>query len=89
MNTSRYILQYILINKNVDKLVDSISWIMNNHPTIKIKTIDENDKYYKLPQKEESKEYFPIMRETVNKELGIDFVYYSNNIFPKLDHLKY
>ena len=77
---SRYILQSILINKDDDKLTDATHWILENN--LKVDLIEEDDKYFRILQTELSKEYFPIQFETVNRELGINFLYYSKYMFP-------
>ena len=78
---SRYILQSILINKNEDKLIEAINWLLTTD-TINIEAIEEDEKYYKLIQTNLSSEYFPILLETVNKDLGINYLYYSKYMFP-------
>ena len=79
---SRYILQSILINKNEDKLIEAINWLLSTGTEIIIEAIEEDEKYYKLIQTNLSSEYFPILFETVNKELGINYLYYSKYMFP-------
>lgn len=81
---SRYILQSILINKDEDKLTDAIEWLLETDKILNIEQIEEDDKYYRLLQTELSKEYFPILLKTVNKELGIHYLFYSKSIFPTL-----
>ena len=78
----RYILQSILINKNQDKLIDAINWLLSKEDEIIIEAIEEDEKYYKLIQNNLSSEYFPILLETVNKDLGINYLYYSKYMFP-------
>ena len=77
---SRYILQSILINKDDDKLTDATNWILENN--LKVDLIEEDDKYFRILQTELSKEYFPIQFETVNRELGIHYLFYSKYMFP-------
>ena len=84
----RYILQSILINKNEDKLIDAINWLLTTESTINIESIEEDEKYFKLIQTNLSYEYFPILLETVNKDLGINYLYYSKYMFPKLEESK-
>ena len=81
----RYILQSILINKNEDKLIAAINWLLSTGTEIIIEAIEEDDKYYKLIQTNLSSEYFPIRIETVNADLGINYLYYSKYMFPKLE----
>ena len=82
---SRYILQCILINKNQDKLIDAINWLLSKEDEIIIEAIEEDEKYYILIQNNLSSEYFPILFETVNANLGINYLYYSKYMFPKLE----
>ena len=82
---SRYLLQSILINKNEDKLIDAINWLLTTRTEIIIEAIEEDEKYYILIQNNLSSEYFPILLETVNKDLGINYLYYSKYMFPKLE----
>ena len=79
---NRYILQSILINKDEAKLTDAISWLVNNHSEFTLNAIDENDKYFVIEQVELHRHYFPIMRETINEDLGIHLLYYSDSMFP-------
>ena len=79
---SRYILQSILINKDEDKLFDAIQWIQETDLVVNLESIEEDDKFYKLKYSDLPKEYFPILLETVNKELGISYLYYSDTYFP-------
>jgi hypothetical protein len=79
---SRYILQSILIDKDEDKLFDAIQWILDTDIVVKLETIKEDDKHYKVQYTDLPKEYFPILLETVNKEYGIHYLYYSKTHFP-------
>ena len=80
---SRYILQSIQIDKDESKLTDAISWLLKEYPqSFTLNYIDENEKHYIIKQRKLSKEYFPILKELINKEYGIYFQYYSNTMFP-------
>ena len=80
---SRYILQSIQIDKDESKLTDAISWLLKEYPqSFTLNYIDENGKHYIIKQRKLSKEYFPILKELINKEYGIYFQYYSNTMFP-------
>ncbi len=82
MNT-RYILKAILINKDETRLTEAIAWIIDNYTsTFELNSIDEDEKYFILNQEEVSRDYFPILRETINNDIGIHLLYYSNTHFP-------
>ena len=66
---SQYILQSILIDKNESKLTDAISWLLKEYPqSFTLDHIDENEKHFIIKQRKLSKEYFPILKELINKE---------------------
>ena len=79
---SRYILQSILINKETNKITDALQWLLKNYKTLKMNQFDEDDNYLIITQHELSKNYFPILKQEINENLGIYFLYYSNTIFP-------
>ena len=79
---SRYILQSILINKETNKITDALQWLLKNYKTLKMNQFDEDDNYLIITQYELSKNYFPILKQEINENLGIYFLYYSNTIFP-------
>ena len=79
---NRYILQSILINKETNKITDALQWLLKNYKTLKMNQFDEDDNYLIITQHELSKNYFPILKQEINENLGIYFLYYSNTIFP-------
>ena len=80
---NRYILKAILINKDETRLTEAIAWIIDNYPsTFELNSIDEDEKYFILNQEKVSREYFPILKETINNDIGIHLLYYSNTLFP-------
>ena len=80
---SRYILKSILINKDESKITEAMTWIIDNYPSsFKLNSIEEDEKYFILHQNQVPKDYFPILRETINNDFGIHLLYYSNSLFP-------
>ena len=80
---NRYILKAILINKDETRLEEAVAWIIDNYPsTFKLHFIEEDEKYFILNQTKLSRDYFPILRETINNDIGIHLLYYSNTHFP-------
>jgi hypothetical protein len=75
---SRYILKYILIKQDSD-LFESINYIKDNYPNLKIRHIKEDGKYYRIKQINLSNKYFPILNEQITD--NISFLYYYDNHF--------
>ena len=78
---SRYILKYILINKDAD-FMKAIEFLTDNYSDLELCSIEEDEKYYRLKQTDLSDKYFPILLEEISSDIGIKFLYYSTEIFP-------
>jgi len=78
---SRYVLKYILINKDANFL-NAVEFLNDNYSDLILSWFEEDDKYFKLKQTDLSEKYFPILLEEINSDLGIKFLYYSSDIFP-------